>query len=169
MSWNLSFLLTIVRIGKKSQAHAICYSLVAVICQEESPQFRTACQWEAGFCSAELTASLQGGWWKRTHWRPSMRKVFTLEFLHVGLQWPAFRFSSCVCAFRENFGPFLTVLSPLFQSSWKCEVVRIYFARQRFFILLQKRPTLEGQIKSFLSLFNGIWMNRVKYVLCIHW
>lgn len=27
----------------------------------------------------------------------------------------------------------------------------------------KKRPTLEGQIKSFLSLFNGIWMNRVKY------
>lgn len=100
---------------------------------------------------------------------PSMRKVFTLEFLHVGLQWPAFRLLPCVCAFRGNFGPFLTVLSLLFQSSWKCEVVRIHFARQRFFILLQKRPTLEGQIKSFLSLFNGIWMNRVKYALCIHW
>lgn len=168
MSWNVSFLLTIVRIGKKSQAHAICCSLVAVICQEESPQFRTACQWEAGFCSAELTASLQGGWWKRTHWRPVTEKG-----VHSGVsacRLAVARFQTHpVCALSEETGPFLTVLSLLFQSSWKCEVVRIHFARQRFFILLQKRPTLEGQIKSFLSLFNGIWMNRVKYALCIHW
>lgn len=37
------------------------------------------------------------------------------------------------------------------------------------YFITRKRPTLQGQIKSFLSLFNGIWMNRVKYALCIHW
>lgn len=36
------------------------------------------------------------------------------------------------------------------------------------YFITKKRPTLEGQIKSLLSLFNGIWMNRVKYALCIH-
>lgn len=42
-----------------------------------------------------------------------------------------------------------------------CETVILYF-------ITKKRPTLEGPIKSSLSLFNGIWMNRVKCALCIH-
>lgn len=75
-----------------------------------------------------------------------------------------------LCSFLSGFLSWLLQSFRTTMHQEKCEVLVMHIAGQWFFIVLQKKtPTLEGQIKSFLSLFNGIWMNRVKYALCIHW
>lgn len=106
----------------------------------------------------------------------SIRKVLMPWIICISCPWTAFRLSILVWHFfKGNF---------VFISQRLCKLLVFYcydagesvrgsaYAFHKTVILYfitKKRPTLEGQIKSFLSLFNGIWMNRVKYALCIHW